>query len=139
MARKMNKKTRNVISGILVGIASIAAVINFADLPARDAGRFLLSTAIFFLVIVLLALVSVSIFKLIGFISAKITGEDKEDHVRSSDSLSGTFPDPSSAPYSGPSSDSSPDHSTDTSAGSSPESTRAPSNGNVDNNHPDNF
>jgi len=48
MARKMNKKTRNVISGILVGIASIAAVINFADLPARDAGRFLLSTAIFF-------------------------------------------------------------------------------------------
>jgi len=135
MARKMNKKTRNVISGILVGIASIAAVINFADLPARDAGRFLLSTAIFFLVIVLLALVSVSIFKLIGFISAKITGEDKEDHVRSSDSLSGTFPDPSS----GPSSDSSSDHSTDTSAGSSPESTRAPSNGNVDNNHPDNF
>jgi len=135
MARKMNKKTRNVISGILVGIASIAAVINFADLPARDAGRFLLSTAIFFLVIVLLALVTVSIFKLIGFISAKITGEDKEDHVRSSDSLSGTFPDPSSDPYSGPSSDS----SSDTSAGSSPESTRAPSHGNVDNNHPDNF
>jgi len=130
MARKMNKKTRNVISGILVGIASIAAVINFADLPARDAGRFLLSTAIFFLVIVLLALVSVSIFKLIGFISAKITGEDKEDHVRSSDSLSGTFPDPSSDPYSGLSSDSS--------AGYSPESTRASSHENVDNNHPDN-
>ena len=131
MARKMNKKTRNVISGILVGIASIAAVINFADLPARDAGRFLLSTAIFFLVIVLLALVTVSIFKLIGFISAKITGEDKEDHVRSSDSLSGTFPDPSSDPYSGLSSDSS--------AGYSPESTRASSHENVDNNHPDNF
>jgi|GEM_PF-664059 len=130
MARKMNKKTRNVISGILVGIASIAAVINFADLPARDAGRFLLSTAIFFLVIVLLALVTVSIFKLIGFISAKITGEDKEDHVRSSDSLSGTFPDPSSDPYSGLSSDSS--------AGYSPESTRASSHENVDNNHPDN-
>jgi len=130
MARKMNKKTRNVISGILVGIASIAAVINFADLPARDAGRFLLSTAIFFLVIVLLALVTVSIFKLIGFISAKITGEDKEDHVRSSDSLSGTFPDPSSDPYSAPSSDSS--------AGYSPESTRASSHENVDNNHPDN-
>jgi len=130
MARKMNKKTRNVISGILVGIASIAAVINFADLPARDAGRFLLSTAIFFLVIVLLALVTVSIFKLIGFISAKITGEDKEDHVRSSDSLSGTFPDPSSDPYSGLSSDSS--------AGYSPESTRASSQENVDNNHPDN-
>jgi len=130
MARKMNKKTRNVISGILVGIASIAAVINFADLPARDAGRFLLSTAIFFLVIVLLALVTVSIFKLIGFISAKITGEDKEDHVRSTDSLSGTFPDPSSDPYSGLSSDSS--------AGYSPESTRASSHENVDNNHPDN-
>ena len=130
MARKMNKKTRNVISGILVGIASIAAVINFADLPARDAGRFLLSTAIFFLVIVLLALVTVSIFKLIGFISAKITGEDKEDNVRSSDSLSGTFPDPSSDPYSGLSSDSS--------AGYSPESTRASSHENVDNNHPDN-
>ena len=130
MARKMNKKTRNVISGILVGIASIAAVINFADLPARDAGRFLLSTAIFFLVIVLLALVTVSIFKLIGFISAKITGEDKEDHVRSSDSLTDTFPDPSSDPYSGLSSDSS--------AGYSPESTRASSHENVDNNHPDN-
>jgi len=134
MARKMNKKTRNVISGILVGIASIAAVINFADLPARDAGRFLLSTAIFFLVIVLLALVTVSIFKLIGFISAKITGEDKEDHVRSSDSLSGTFPDPSSDPSSDPYSG----LSSDSSAGYSPESTRASSHENVDNNHPDN-
>jgi hypothetical protein len=68
MTRKMNKKTRNVLSGILVSIASLFAVINFAELPAGEVGNFMFSTTVFFLGIVLLALVTVSLFKLLGML-----------------------------------------------------------------------
>lgn len=67
----MNKKTRNVISGILVSIAAIFAVINFADIPASDVRDFIFSTAIFFIGIVLLALLAVTLFKLVVWIKNK--------------------------------------------------------------------
>lgn len=47
MARKMNKKTRNTLSGILVGVASVFAVINFADIPAEEVSSFVLTTLLF--------------------------------------------------------------------------------------------
>jgi len=72
MTKKMNKKTRNVISGILVSIAAIFAVINFADIPASDVGDFIFSTGIFFIGIVLLALIAVSLFKLLIWIKNTI-------------------------------------------------------------------
>ncbi len=64
----MSKKTRNVLSGILVSLASLFAVINFADIPAGEVRNFMFSTTIFFLGIVLLALVTVSLFKLLGML-----------------------------------------------------------------------
>ncbi|MBT5485126.1 MAG: hypothetical protein HOH14_03865 [Gammaproteobacteria bacterium] len=72
MTKKMNKKTRNVISGILVSIAAIFAVINFADIPASDVRDFIFSTGIFFIGIVLLALIAVSLFKLLIWIKNTI-------------------------------------------------------------------
>jgi hypothetical protein len=75
MARKMNKKTRNVLSGILVGIASLYAVINFADVPAIEVRNFIFSTALFILGIVLLALVTVSLIKLPGLLKNSLNKE----------------------------------------------------------------
>lgn len=80
MAKKLNKKTRNVISGILVGLASLFAVINFAEIPFAEVKSFVLTTFLFTLVIVLLALLAVSFFKLLGWIKKSIFshGEDED-------------------------------------------------------------
>lgn len=80
MARKkMSKKTRTIISGLLVGVASIFAVINFAEIPADEVQRFLVSTVIFFVGIIVLALLAVSMFKLLGWIGRLLVGGDDDD------------------------------------------------------------
>ena len=86
----MNKKTRNVISGILVSIAAIFAVINFADIPATDIRDFILSTGIFFIGIVLLALVTVSAFKLLIWIKNSLMNKlanPQQDEANSDNDL----------------------------------------------------
>jgi len=79
MPRKMNKKTRNVISGVLVGIASLFAIINFSDMPAAEIKSFLLSTTIFFSAILLLALLAVCCFKLLGWVGKAIFDSGDEN------------------------------------------------------------
>jgi len=79
MARKMRKRTRNLISGMLVGVASIFAVINFADIPADEINGFILSTLIFFVGIFLLALIAVSFFKLLGWLRKLLFAGVDED------------------------------------------------------------
>ena len=81
MAKKMNKKTRNVLSGILVSIASLFAVINFAEVPTSEVSNFIFSTVLFFLGIVFLALVTVSLFKLAGYLRNSLNR--KKDHTDS--------------------------------------------------------
>lgn len=76
MARKMNKKTRNTLSGILVGIASVYAVINFAEVPAEEVSSFIVTTVLFFSGIVMLALLAVSVFKLLALLKRKVLKED---------------------------------------------------------------
>lgn len=78
MARKMRKKTRNIVSGILVCVAAIFAVINFAGIPAAEVGRFVLSTLILLVAIILLALLAVSVFKLLGWLKNKVAGNDDD-------------------------------------------------------------
>lgn len=73
---KINKKTRNVISGILVGIASVYAVINFADIPAQDVRSFILATVLFILGIVVLALLAVSAFKFLAWLKNRVTSDN---------------------------------------------------------------
>ncbi len=87
MKKKMNKKTRNVVSGILVSIAAIFAVINFADIPASDVQNFILSTAIFFIAIVLLALLAVSIFKFFGWLKNSLIKTEANDDIAPDDNL----------------------------------------------------
>ncbi len=78
MARKMNKKTRNTLSGILVGVASVFAVINFADIPAEEVSSFVLTTLLFFALIVVLALLAVSVFKLMIWVKRRMVKEDDQ-------------------------------------------------------------
>jgi uncharacterized membrane protein YedE/YeeE len=78
MARKMNKKTRNTLSGILVGVASVFAVINFADIPADDIRTFIVATVLFFVAIVILALLAVTCFKLLGALKHRIAPTEDE-------------------------------------------------------------
>ena len=75
MVRKISKKTRNVISGILVGIASVYAVVNFADIPAQEVRSFILTTVLFIVGIVVLALLAVSTFKLLGWLKNRVTSD----------------------------------------------------------------
>lgn len=56
----------------MVSVAAIFAVINFADIPATDVRDFIFSTGIFFIGIVLLALLAVSLFKLLAWIKNTI-------------------------------------------------------------------
>jgi hypothetical protein len=72
MAGKINKKTRNVISGILVSIASVYAVINFADIPAQEVRYFITTTLLFFSCIVILALIAVVAFKLLAWLKSRL-------------------------------------------------------------------
>ncbi len=74
----MNKKTRNTLSGILVGVASVFAVINFADIPAEEVSSFVLTTLLFFALIVVLALLAVSVFKLLIWVKRQMVKEDDQ-------------------------------------------------------------
>lgn len=88
MAKKINKKTRNVISGILVGLASLFAIINFAEIPFEDVRNFVLTTLLFILAIVFLALLAVSFFKLLGWLKKSIfSSTEDEDGVKKIDTV----------------------------------------------------
>lgn len=63
---KVNRKTRAVISGILVGVASIYLVAHQFDVDLSTLNNFMLSTLLFFGVIILLAAVTVLLIKGIG-------------------------------------------------------------------------
>lgn len=63
---KYNKKNRAVISGLLVGLASIYAVASYFDVGMAELNDFLLYTLLMVAGIVLLALLAVVALKLAG-------------------------------------------------------------------------
>ncbi|HHX82190.1 MAG TPA: hypothetical protein GX696_04310 [Pseudomonadaceae bacterium] len=65
MAR-FNRKTRAVISGILVGVASIFLVVYHFDMDVSTLNSFIVSTLLFFCSIVLLAALALLLIKGIG-------------------------------------------------------------------------
>jgi hypothetical protein len=76
---KYNRKNRAVISGLLVGVASIFAVASYFDLEFAEINGFVLSTLLFFGGIVLLALCAVVLFKLVGKLFALLRGSAQEE------------------------------------------------------------
>jgi multisubunit Na+/H+ antiporter MnhE subunit len=80
---KFSKKTRNTISGLMVGVASIFAVSTYMDIPQEDLRSFLVSTLLFFLVILVLAILSITVLKLLIKIKQKINpGTDDSDQPK---------------------------------------------------------
>jgi hypothetical protein len=81
--KKFNRKNRAVLSGMLVGIASIYAVANYFSLDWSELGSFLLGTLLFFGSIVLLAALALAVFKLISRLVRGVAPvQDSEDSSR---------------------------------------------------------
>jgi hypothetical protein len=76
---KYNRKNRTIVSGILVGVASIGAVASFFNVDWQEIGGFLLATLLFFAGIVLLALLTVVGFKLAGKLYRALAGTRQGD------------------------------------------------------------
>ncbi len=73
--KKLSRKNRNIISGLLVGLASIYAVAAYVDMPREDLHTFLLTTIVFVLGIILLAVVGVLVLKTLGKLKASFFKE----------------------------------------------------------------
>ena len=72
---KYNRKNRAIVSGILVGLASIAAIAVYFDLEMNEVNRFLVGTVLFFIGIVALAALCVVVVKGLG----KLLGRGRDD------------------------------------------------------------
>lgn len=77
MAR-YNRKNRAIISGILVGVASIFALASHFDLEFSDLSGFMLATLLFFVLIVLLAALTLLLFKGLPWLWRRIA--DRKQH-----------------------------------------------------------
>jgi hypothetical protein len=60
---KLSKKTRNIISGIMVGFASIYAVASYYKVPQSEINQIFLSTGLLVLGIMLLAITGIALVK----------------------------------------------------------------------------
>lgn len=82
MSLRYNRKNRAIVSGILVGIASIYAIASHFDLSFGQLNDFLLATLLFFAGIVLLAALALVVFKSIARLARgkreKGPGEDPD-------------------------------------------------------------
>ena len=75
---KLKKKTRNIITGLFVGIAALAAVTYYLKLPADLLLRHFLSTVVFVFGIILLAVVAIVIIKLAGRLLRKLSSPERK-------------------------------------------------------------
>ncbi|PCJ39494.1 MAG: hypothetical protein COA71_13630 [SAR86 cluster bacterium] len=75
---RLSKKTRNTISGLLVGLASLYAVSIFMEIPQQELNSFLISTLLFFCLILVLAFLCITGIKLISKLKQKISKKIKK-------------------------------------------------------------
>ncbi len=61
--RRISRKNRNIISGILVGLASIYALVVYFDIPRDDLNYYLFATLLFFGTIIVLAIACIALLK----------------------------------------------------------------------------
>lgn len=75
---KIGRKTRNTISGLLVGAASLFAVSTYMEVPGDEMTRFLLTSILFFVLIFALAGLAILIFKLPGILKRKFSNSEED-------------------------------------------------------------
>lgn len=68
------------LSGVLVGLASIGAVASYFSLDWSELYGFMMATLVFVAGIVVLALVAVVLVKLTGRLLRKLTGGSQDDN-----------------------------------------------------------
>lgn len=84
--RRLSKKNRNTISGLLVGVASLYAVSTYMEVPQQELNRFLLTTIMFFVLIMILAGLAISVLKFLirAKKSIKDSIHENETHTKES-------------------------------------------------------
>lgn len=68
MAKRYSRKTRAIISGTGVGLASIYAIASHFDIRLSELNSFLLTTLLLLVSIMLLAAVTVAVFKALAWL-----------------------------------------------------------------------
>jgi hypothetical protein len=79
MALKYNKKNRAIVSGIMVGLASIYAVASYFNVEWAELNGFMLSTLLFFVTIVLLAVAAILVIKGLGRLVRMVREKSQDD------------------------------------------------------------
>ena len=67
---KLGKKNRNIISGIMVAIASLFLIAMYLDVPASSLFRLFGITVVLVIGIIILAIITIAIFKGIRYLIA---------------------------------------------------------------------
>lgn len=75
---KYSKKNRAMVSGILVGIASIGAVASYFNVEWSELTSFMYASVLFVFAILVLAAVTVVVIKLVGRLLKKLAGSSQD-------------------------------------------------------------
>lgn len=78
---RLSKKTRNVISGFMVGVATLVLVAYYLDLPGNLLLRHFLASLVFVVLIIVLAIIAIVVVKTLAALFRRLSGErdDGED------------------------------------------------------------
>ena len=76
---KFNKKTRNVISAFLVGLAALFLISYYLQLPGQLLLRYFLASLLFVFLIIVLAVFAIALVKLISAGIKKLSGSHDDD------------------------------------------------------------
>jgi phage shock protein PspC (stress-responsive transcriptional regulator) len=75
---KLSKKNRNTISGVMVGFASLYAISIYMDISRQELRSFLISTLLFFGVILVLAILCITAIKGLIKLNKKVSSKIEE-------------------------------------------------------------
>lgn len=76
---KLSKKTRNVISASLVGLAALFLISYFLQLPGQLLLRYFLASLLFVFLIIVLAVLAIALMKLVSTGIKKLSGSHDDD------------------------------------------------------------
>lgn len=76
---KLSKKTRNVISASLVGLATLFLISYYLQLPGRLLLRYFLASLLFVFLIIVLAVLAIALIKLVSAGIKKLSGSHDDD------------------------------------------------------------
>lgn len=76
---KYNRKNRAIVSGIMVGVASIYAVASYFQVEWSELNSFMLATLLFFASIVLLSAIAIVVLKILGALLRRLRDQSGDE------------------------------------------------------------